>query len=224
MNKIRCLLILCFFGYCLTSSVFPQSSLFKSKVGYTFQPGDGIRVKVWQLIPEDLKSSLSGQLTDDYTIDGDGNAIFPIIGKIKVTGMSSERLSELLLEKYVPYIKDPVIYVIPLIRVILQGEFNRPGAYRIEPSGSLWEVVELAEGPSATCDLKKMRVERGGKVIIGDLMSQFEKGYSITDIGIQSGDQIIAPEKNSISFRLVRDYLTFLMTAVILYKNYSEIK
>ncbi|MBN2092544.1 polysaccharide biosynthesis/export family protein [candidate division KSB1 bacterium] len=223
MIQRRFIWILFFLGYCFAYSAFPQSSLFK-KAGYTFQPGDGIRIKVWQLIPEDLKSSLSNQLTDDYTIDGDGSAVFPIIGKIKVTGMSSERLSDVLLEKYVPYIKDPVIYVIPLIRVILQGEFNKPGAYRIEPSGSLWEVVEQAEGPSSSCDLKKMRVERGGKVIIGDLMSQFEKGYSITDIGIQSGDQIIAPEKNSISFRLVRDYLTFLMTAVILYKNYSELK
>ncbi len=216
--------ILFFLGYCLSFSAFPQSSLFKGKSGYTFQPGDGIRIKVWQLIPEDLKSSLSSQLTDDYTIDGDGSAVFPIIGKIKVTGMTSERLSDILLEKYTPYIKDPVIYIIPLIRVILQGEFNKPGAYRVEPTGSLWEVVEQAEGPSYDCDLKKMRVERGGKVIIRDLMSQFEKGYSITDIGIQSGDQLIAPGKNSISFQLVRDYLTFLMTAVILYKNYSQIK
>jgi protein involved in polysaccharide export with SLBB domain len=198
--------------------------LFKNKVGYTFQPGDGIRVKVWQLIPEELKSSLSEQLTDDYTIDGDGSAVFPIIGKIKVTGMSSERLGELLLEKYTSYIKDPVIYIIPLIRVILQGEFNKPGAYRIEPSASLWEVVELAEGPSSSCDLKKLCVERGGKVIINNLLNQFEKGDSITDIGIQSGDQIIALGKSRISFQMVRDYLTFLMTAVILYRNFNEIK
>lgn len=216
--------ICCFLGYCLAFSAFPQSSLFKGKAGYTFQPGDGIRVKVWQLIPEELKSSLSSQLTDDYTIDGEGSAVFPIIGRIKVTGMNSERLSELLLEKYMPYIKDPVIYAIPLIRVILQGEFNKPGAYRIEPQASLWEVVEQAEGPSSDCDLKKMYVERGGKIIISNLMNQFEKGYSITDIGIQSGDQIIAPGRSRISFQQIRDYLTFLMTAVILYKNYSEIK
>ncbi len=224
MNQRRFFWILCFLMSGITFSVFPQSGLFKNKVGYTFQPGDGIRVKVWQLIPEDLKSSLSEQLTDDYTIDGDGSAVFPIIGKIKVTGMSSERLGELLLEKYTSYIKDPVIYVIPLIRVILQGEFNKPGAYRIEPNASLWETVELAEGPSSACDLKKMRVERGGKIIIANLVNQFEKGYSITDIGIQSGDQIIAIGKSRISFQMVRDYLTFLMTAVILYRNFNEIK
>jgi hypothetical protein len=67
-------------------------------------------------------------------------------------------------------------------------------------------------------------VERGGKVIINNLLNQFEKGDSITDIGIQSGDQIIALGKSRISFQMVRDYLTFLMTAVILYRNFNEIK
>jgi len=194
-----------------------QALSYSSEGNYTFQPGDGIRVKVWQLIPQETGTSPATKLNDDYTIDGDGYALFPIIGRVKVQGMTAERLIEVLNEKYSPYLREPVIYVEPLIRVILQGAFIKPGSYRVKPNSSMWELVELAEGPTADCDLKRMRVERGGAVVIADLLGEFEKGYSITDIGIRSGDQILAPEKSSINFKQIRDYLTFIMTAYLFY-------
>jgi polysaccharide export outer membrane protein len=206
----------------LFSSVNAQSQYYSEKGTYTFQPGDGIRLKVWQLIVQESNTSPTGKLSDDYTIDGDGYALFPIIGRIKVKGMTSERLIEDLKERYSPYLREPVIYILPLIRVLVQGSFNKPGAYRIEPTASLWELIELADGPTSECNLQKLRVERGGKIIFGDLLAQFEKGYSISEIGIRSGDQIIGPPKSSINFTQVRDYLTFVMTAILFYVRLKD--
>lgn len=208
--------------FVLTSQGFSQSRHYARKGRYTFQPGDGIRVKMWQLVPQETGANPASRLSDDYTIDGDGFALFPIVGRIKVKGMTPERLIEVLNEKYSPYLREPVIYVIPLIRVLLKGAFIKPGAYRVKPNSSLWELIEYGEGPSDQCDLKKLSVERGGQIVISDLLNEFEKGYSINDIGIQSGDQVVAYEKGGINFRQVRDYLTFIMTSVIFYMRLKE--
>jgi polysaccharide export outer membrane protein len=208
------LLMACLF--CPLNS-YSQSSYSGSGNSYTYQPGDGIRVKVWQLVPQAAESSPATQLSDDYTIDGDGYALFPIIGRLKVKGMTTDRLIETLKEKYSPFLREPVIYATPLIRIILNGAFQRPGAYRVKYNSSLWELVEQGGGPTIDCELSKLRVERGNRVVITDLLSQFEKGYSINEIGIQSGDQVIAPEKKSFNFEIIRDYLTFSMTAYLFY-------
>jgi len=212
--RLLMLLILCLVH---PQNSFTQAKNFSGSDNYTYQPGDGIRVKVWQLVPQAAESGPASQLSDDYTIDGDGYALFPIIGRIKVKGMTTERLIETLKEKYSPFLREPVIYATPLIRIILNGAFQRPGAYRVKYNSSLWELVEQGGGPTIDCELNKLRVERGNRVVITNLLAQFEKGYAINEIGIQSGDQVIAPEKKSFNFEIVRDYLTFFMTAYLFY-------
>lgn len=197
----------------------PNPSL---QLGKILQSGDAARVFVWQVGQKSDKNDLSGLLSDDYVIDGKGYVIFPIIGRIKVKGMSVTHLEEKLVEKYRPYMKDPIIVITPLIRVVMQGAFNKPGSYRIDPKSSLWELVELAGGPNEGCDLIKLRVERGGQVVIDDLLKSFEQGYSLEDVNIRSGDQIIAPYRKRLSFEYIRRYLSFLMTATLFYVRIKE--
>ena len=188
----------------------------------TLNGGDAVSVSAWQLVIRSSKSDITDLLTNDYVIDGEGYILFPIIGRIKVKGMKASQLEEKLSEKYKPYIKSPIIVVTPLIRVILQGAIIKPGSYWIDPNKSLWELIADAGGPGAGCDLKKIRVEREGRVVIENLLKRFEQGYSLNDINVRSGDQIILPYRRSLRFKDVRDYLTFLMTAVIFYPRVKE--
>lgn len=223
LTRIGAFLVILLSAHLVTSAnCFSQSKYFSGGKSYTFQPGDGIRLKVWQLVPQSAESSPASKLSDDYTIDGDGYALFPLIGRLKVRGMTAERLIETLKDKYSPFLREPVIYATPLIRIILNGAFQRPGAYRVKYNSSLWELVEEGEGPTTDCDLSKLRVERGNRVVITDLLSEFEKGYSINEIGIQSGDQVIAPKKSSFDFEIIRDYLTFFMTSYIFYLRVKD--
>ena len=181
------------------------------------QPGDALRIYVWQAAQRNIKQDLIDLVADDYIINGDGYVLFPIIGRLKVKGLSVGRLEETLVEKYRPYIKNPIIIITPLIRVVLQGAFNKPGSYRIDPKSSLWELVEIAGGPGQGCDLKKLRVERSGAIVVENLLKSFERGHSIEDVNIRSGDQIIAPYKGGIRVEQVLRYLSFAMTAVLFY-------
>ena len=83
----------------------------------------------------------------------------------------------------------------------------------------------MAEGPKENCDLNSMRVERGGKVLQKSLLQQFERGHSLEDIGIRTGDQIIVKDRSSFGFREIMNYTYFVMTAISLYfsiRNYSN--
>ncbi len=112
--------------------------------------------------------------------------------------------------------------VTPLIRVTLQGAVNRPGAYLIPPTSSLWELVEMANGPSGNANLKKMQSERGGRIVNKNLLRSFEKGYSLQEIGVISGDQILVPGRRSFGYRDALSLATFGMQVALFYLRVTE--
>ena len=197
----------------------------KYKTSY-FQPGDAIELEIIEVMSFQGGGGANlSNINDEYTIARDGTIFLPLIGKLKVTGHNQESLVELIKEKFSPYLKEPFIKVTPLIRLTLMGAFNKPGSYRIDPDESLWELIDMAGGPGDNCDLNGLTVERGGKEVITDLLASFEKGHSLAEIGIRSGDQIIARKKQKLSAREIIDWVKFGVTLVILYfqiERYSK--
>lgn len=179
-----------------------------------FQPGDAIRIQIWELYPEERRNL---NLSADYPINAEGFIIMPLVGEVKVKGLTSYELMQVLEQKYRVYLRNPYIYVRPLIRVTMQGAFNQPGSYRIDPQSSLWDLVAQAGGPTANCDLKKMSVERGGKRIIKRLLESFEEGYSLEEIGIESGDQIIAWPRRGFNIGFMIMLVNLFASVTLLY-------
>jgi polysaccharide export outer membrane protein len=183
----------------------------------TFMKGDAIRLTIWQPWRlADGKAQISN-LNGDYPIDSRGYTLLPLIGEVKVVGHNIKSLTTLLKEKYSPYIQDPYIVVTPLIRVTMQGAVNRPGAYLIPPSASLWELVDLAGGPSEKSNIRRMYVERSGRIANKNLLGSFEKGYSLQEIGINSGDQILVPSRNPFGWRDVLSLVSFGLSIAVVY-------
>ena len=179
-----------------------------------FQPGDAVRIQIWELFRQDPRDL---NLSNDYAINAEGFIIMPLIGEVKVVGLTSYELMQVIEEKFRAYLKDPYIYVRPLIRLTMQGAFNRPGSYRTDPSSSLWDLVALSGGPTSRCDLTNMRVERGGEITIKKLLDSFERGHSLEDVGIKSGDQIIAPEKSRLNIWQLVQIVNLFASITLLY-------
>jgi polysaccharide export outer membrane protein len=179
-----------------------------------FQPGDAVRIQIWELYQE-AQSNLN--LTGDYPIDPEGYIIMPLLGEIKVRGLTVYELAQSLQEKLKSYLRNPYVLVRPLIRLTMQGAFNRPGSYLVDPASSYWTLVAQAGGPSSNCDLKGMSVERGGQIVIKKLLGSFEKGISLEEIGIESGDQIIAPARSTVDLGMVISIINLLASVVLLY-------
>jgi protein involved in polysaccharide export with SLBB domain len=160
-----------------------------------FVRGDGLRLTIWQPWKADIEKTGGIEFNGDYLIDSQGYVAFPLIGDVRVVTHTKETLSAELQEKFGVYFRDPVVIVDPLIRVTLLGAFRKPGTYLIKPDASLWELVDMAEGPSADSNMKKMRQERGGRTIREDMLAGFENSYSLQELGVRTGDQIYVPEK-----------------------------
>lgn len=93
-------------------------------------------------------ASAQSQNTSVYTVDRNGEIDFPVLGKIKVTGMAREDIAsyikKTLMERQL--VKDPVVtveYVNMVVSVL--GEVNNPGRYAIDRDKfSLLDAIGMA--------------------------------------------------------------------------------
>lgn len=77
----------------------------------------------------------------DYIIDKDGYIDYPVLGKIKLLGLTIEESKELFKQKLTDYLKNPIINIRLLnFRVSVLGEVGRPGNYSV--SGERITVLE----------------------------------------------------------------------------------
>ena len=69
----------------------------------------------------------------NYLVDTNGEIDFPVLGKIKVGGLTRDETINLLKSKLSPdYIKDPNVNIrIANYKISVLGDVNRPGSYNI---------------------------------------------------------------------------------------------
>ncbi|MDO5980498.1 polysaccharide biosynthesis/export family protein [Flavivirga spongiicola] len=83
----------------------------------------------------------------DYLVDIDGNIDYPVLGKIKLLGLTVEEAKNLIKEKLSEgYLKDPIVNIRILnFRISVLGQVNRPGRYDISGERiSLLEAIAMA--------------------------------------------------------------------------------
>ena len=134
--------------------------------GITIQPGDEISIIVKSKDPMlselfnlsvvaqrvgNANSTVGSQSTVLYTVDSKGEIDFPVMGKIKVSGLTREQIAEriknILIESNL--VNDPVVtvYFSNLTYSVL-GEVSRPGRYAIDK-----EKVSILDAIGAAGDL-----------------------------------------------------------------------
>ncbi|PWL39139.1 sugar transporter [Flagellimonas aquimarina] len=82
----------------------------------------------------------------NYLVDKNGEIDFPVVGKIKIVGLSPSETRELLRDKLSDYLKDPIINIrIRNFTVTVLGSVNRPGTYQVNGEQiSILEALGLA--------------------------------------------------------------------------------
>jgi len=91
----------------------------------------------------------------DYIIDKNGEIDFPVLGTIKLVGLSPEEAKILLKEKLSPYLKDAIINIrLKNFTVTVLGEVRRPGTY---PVGGEQITVLEAIGLANDLTIKGLR-------------------------------------------------------------------
>jgi polysaccharide export outer membrane protein len=185
---------------------------------YPFKPGDGLAINTYP--------DTSSFLNNVFPIDDRGFAEFPIVGKVKVSSMTRKELENYIQETFKAWLRNPNIYIKPVVRISLLGGFQRPGLYYIDYNSSLWQAVRLAGGPILENGIYEMKWERDGDEQDGDLTKYFETGVSLRKMGFHSGDQLRtkAPDAQT-TWDTINNFMPFITlatTITLAYMTYQQ--
>lgn len=91
-------------------------------------------------------TSSSQQIPRGYLVDKMGEIDFPVLGKLKVEGISRNELAEMLKEKLSLYLKNPIVTIqFQNFKVTVLGEVKNPGCYQVSSERvSLLDALGMA--------------------------------------------------------------------------------
>ena len=140
-------------------------------------------------------------LTTTERVSGEGVITIPLIGEIKVAGMTTDRVAKAIAEKLADgFIVDPNVSVFVLEfrskKAIVMGQVNKPGIYMLTGNTTFLELLSLAggltkdAGSKATIKRKTSDGTRGEGIITIDLKKLIEEGDTSLDVSLMDGDNV----------------------------------
>jgi len=190
----------------------------QAEKNYVIQPNDFLKLRVYtnrgELIIDpnfNLLREIPGQTNQlrpdpNYLVDVNGVVKLPMIGELKVAGLTIRQAEEILQKSYAEFYTQPfvnltfinkrvIVLGLPLSKVIpLENE-----------NTTLVEAIALAGGLDRDSKAHNIRVLRGNEFFVADLSTL--DGYTRTNMIVQPGDIIyIEPVRRPVSEAL-RDYI-----------------
>ncbi|MGY4539597.1 polysaccharide export outer membrane protein [Mucilaginibacter sp. UYNi724] len=140
----------------------------------TIQPADILAINVNSRNPESSaifngnQSRVGGSATDNsslgYLVDPDGLIYLPLLGEMKVSGLTTTQLRKKLTEKLLALYKDPVVNIrITNFKISVFGDVLRPDTYSIQN-----ERVTVTQALSLAGDLN-ITAKRKNVMLIRDI-------------------------------------------------------
>ncbi|MGB5734778.1 MAG: polysaccharide export protein [Thiohalocapsa sp.] len=170
---------------------------------YRLGPGDVINVIVWDhpelTMPagEFRSAEQSGTVVSE-----DGTIYFPYAGVIKVAGLTTGQVRNILTQKLSSTIENVQLEVRVAAyrsqRVYVVGEVTRPGIVPItDVPMTMVEAVNQAGGFTDQADRSTVTLTRGDETRPVDLLALYEQGDTSQNAMLRSGDIVSVPDRSS---------------------------
>ncbi len=188
MRGILALLFLC----SLLTGAFAQSRL---------QPGDNLRITVWQ----------DPKLDRTVVVGPDGQFGFPLAGHIRAAGRTTQAIESILKSRLQKKYTGDLDISVTLAavdkqeledqkpRIYVTGEVLRPGPYLLKQRTNVVQAITLAGGLGPFAARQRIQVHRkfhGADSIFVFDYNGYQSGRVATDnIDVRGGDIIIVPER-----------------------------
>lgn len=166
----------------------------RSSQAYVLQPGDLVDIQVY--MEDDMNRVLR--------LSGNGTITFPLVGNVKLSGLTLEQAEQRLASRLTSYIKHPQVSM--LVKeygnktVYVLGQVSKPASIEIPPEKPLTvlEAITSVGGFTDIANTSKVRVlrmENGKQKAIDVDVSQITKqGNKSMDIALQPGDVVFVPQ------------------------------
>ncbi|MBN2896761.1 MAG: polysaccharide biosynthesis/export family protein [Campylobacterales bacterium] len=176
-------------------SVYKQERVFEWKI----QQGDRVEITAFN-----QSSNSGGQLSEllnsggqrVYTqrigdegmlIGADGMVNLPLIGNIKISGLTEKQASEKLIEEYKQYLRNPYVAVKILNqRLFVLGEVRKPGVVLVTNG-----TMSLFEALASSGDISDYADRTAIRVIRGDMRQPEVRTIDMTDFASMTASSLI---------------------------------
>ncbi len=164
--------------------------------------------------------NLNTRTAPNYLVDINGVSKLPMVGEMKLEGLSIRQAEEMLQKAYTTYYQDAFV-VLKFVnkRVIVLGAQGGQVIPLVNENLKLVEVLALAKGLDNNAKAHNIRVLRGEEVFVADLSTI--DGYLKNNISIEPGDVIYVEPVRRPVVEATRDYaaiigmLTSLTTLIL---------
>lgn len=97
-----------------------------------------------------ITSTTSQPVLQQYLVDNEGKINFPVLGELKIGGLTKKEAEQMIVEKLKPYIKEIPIVTVRMVnyKISVIGEVTRPGTFTINN-----EKVNLLEALAMAGDM-----------------------------------------------------------------------
>lgn len=145
------------------------------------QPGEKIHVLVYD----------EPSLSNDYVIDPSGYLAMPVVGSLKVAGMTPKQLQDqLVMALQAAHIRDPnvTVEVTEFRPFYILGEVDKPGAYPYIGGLNIMSAIAIAGGQTYRADQSQVLIQHVGETT----MHSYDLDWPIP---ILPGDIIQVPRR-----------------------------
>jgi polysaccharide export outer membrane protein len=133
---------------------------------------------------QDLLDARGRERIQTYRVFPNGNINFPVLGEIKMVGLSRSQATKMLQDKLADYIKNPIVDIETVnYRITVLGEVARPGTYT-----AVNERITLVEAISMAGDLT-IYGERENVLVIQD----YDGKKTYTRVNLKSNELFNSP-------------------------------
>jgi polysaccharide export outer membrane protein len=171
-------------------------ALFGEAEPYRIAPLDVIGIQVFGR-PEFAPVAYPGNdpTAGGFTVSADGRAQLPLIGVLRVAGLTPIEAHDAITQRLARYFRDPQVAVRVLAyrggRVFVDGEVRLPGLQAIDDLPmTLPELIGRAGGLTPEADRSRVALTRAGRTVRIDLPLLGRRGVDPRAILLRSGDGI----------------------------------
>ena len=182
---------------------------------YSIKAGDEIEILVWE----------QSNFNTETTVSSLGTIAVPLVGELKVDGMTKEELEGRLRQELSKYIKGEISLTVSVrsvdgMLVSVFGMVSAPDNYPVNSESSIFRVLSMAGGPLEEADIRNVRIYRNKEIPRGesedvtiDLTKYLNNGQVGTSAAVYPGDIVYVPEEQNV----IRETSEFLRDVVLLF-------
>ncbi|MEQ9358324.1 SLBB domain-containing protein [Coleofasciculus chthonoplastes] len=195
----------------------PPARLAQSQA-YTLGGGDRIRLDILE-VP---------QYSGEYQIPPGGSLNLPLVGSVRLEGLTEQQAAQAISARYQSVIKRPLVTVILLsprpLNLSVSGEVNRPGSYTLSFTGGVGNVpgvqyptvtqaIQQAGGVTLSADIRNVQVRRrqqfgSGAVTTVNLWEFIQTGNPRQNVLLGDGDTVFVPILTNLNLAEARQIAT----------------